>query len=86
MEKTWIRQPQENDGDYHFNGKILVTKGVHEALPPEEVLSLIMETKKAVAESSGLDYLQVFKHKETGQKIHLYFRCGELLQNMKKKP
>ena len=68
--QKWQRQPQECDGDYHFNGQIYATRGILNRLPREEIMQIVNDVQKAVEEQLGLDYLQVFKEKETGQKIY----------------
>lgn len=57
---TWTRQPQERDGNYFFYGKFVITKGVHEALTQEEIMSIYFHIQELVLEKDGLDYLQVF--------------------------
>lgn len=69
MENKWIHKPQECEGTYHFNGQFLVTAGVNGLLSPEEILAIYTEIQSLVSEKSGLDYLQVFIHSETGQKL-----------------
>ena len=56
----WTRRPQECAGDYFFNGRAHMTRGIAEEVPMEEVLSIIADLKAFVAEKNGIDYLQVF--------------------------
>ena len=65
---TWERKPQEQEGNYHFSGKFLVTRGVNEALSQEEILAIYQEIKQLVEEKEGLDYLQIFVN-EKGDKL-----------------
>ena len=60
----WIRQPQEQEGNYHFSGTFYVTRGVQELLSPEEILVIYQEIQKLVKENDGLDYLQTYVAEE----------------------
>lgn len=64
----WKIQPQEQDGDYYFNGRYLTTATVQNKLSKEEIDSIISQTLKRVKENNGADYLQVFVN-EQGDKI-----------------
>jgi len=66
----WTRQPQEQQGNYHFSGKFLVTQRVNETIPKQEILQIYQDTLQAVKDNNGLDYLQVFKN-EKGVKLFL---------------
>lgn len=68
-ESKWIRQPEEQEGDHWFSGKFLVTIGVQDLLTPEEILAIYLDIQNLVKEKNGLDYLQMFVHSETGQKL-----------------
>ncbi|WP_367914592.1 hypothetical protein [Leadbetterella sp. DM7] len=65
----WIRKAQECEGTYLFKGKMLVSREVHETIPLEEILQIFSDTRKAVTELGGLDYLQVFEN-ENGTKLY----------------
>ncbi|MEO1263825.1 MAG: hypothetical protein AAFZ15_33780 [Bacteroidota bacterium] len=65
----WKRQPQEQEGTYYFSGKFLVTSGVQALLKPHEITAIYLEIQNLVKEKSGLDYLQVYVHEESGQKL-----------------
>ena len=65
----WKRQPQEQSGTYFFSGKFLITSGIQELLTDEEIRSIYFEVKKTVKEQNGIDYLVVYIHEETGQKL-----------------
>ena len=56
----WIRQPQEQEGNYYFSGTFYVTRGIQELLSQEEILAIYQEVQKLVKENGGLDYLQVY--------------------------
>ena len=68
-QQKWQRQPQECDGDYHFDGQIYATCGITEQLPNSDVFQIVSDVRRAVSEQMGLDYLQVFKNGE-GEKIY----------------
>ena len=68
--RKWTRQPQEKEGDYYFDGKIYITRGIQEMLREVEIFSIIMDVKKAVFRNAGLDYLQVYKS-DLNEKIYL---------------
>ena len=57
---TWTRKPQEHAGDYFFSGRAVMTRGVADALSPEEIAFIVADLKRAVDENEGLDYLQVY--------------------------
>ena len=67
--EKWLYQPQESQGNYRFSGAFYITKGIEQALSQEEILELYFFIKLKVSEQNGLDYLQVFYHKETQQKL-----------------
>lgn len=64
----WKIQPQEQDNDYFFNGKYVMTASIAERLSKEEINSIIAQTLERVHENNGADYLQVFVN-EAGDKI-----------------
>lgn len=51
---------QENEGDYHFNGKFYVTQNVNTCLTPDEILEIYTFTQELVKQHKGIDYLQSF--------------------------
>lgn len=65
---VWQRQPQEKSGTYLFNGAFLVTRGVAELLPYDEIMCIHMETVLGAHCRGGLDYLQVFVN-QFGRKL-----------------
>lgn len=65
----WLLQPQEQKGNYFFSGHFYVTKGIETLLSYEEIFELYRRVKQLVLEKKGLDYLVVFKHKQTKQKL-----------------
>ena len=73
----WKRKPQEQEGTYFFSGKFLVTNGVQAKLTSEEILGIYQEIQQLVKEESGLDYLQVYIHEETKQKLFFIDQLNE---------
>ncbi len=65
----WKRQPQETTGTYHFSGRFSVTSGVNALLSEEEILAIYQEVKQLVEENKGMDYLFVYIHEDTAQKL-----------------
>ena len=65
----WIRQPQEQQGDYMFNGHFLTTAGVKELLNEDEIYWIYVEIQVMVKVCDGLDYLQVLIREADGQKL-----------------
>ena len=66
----WERQPQEYDkGDYWFNGTILITKGISTELLEGEIATIVADAINLATQKQGIDYLIVYKHKTTGQKL-----------------
>ena len=65
----WILQPQEQEGSYFFSGQFYVTKGIEVLLSYDEIFELYRRIKQLVLEKNGLDYLQVFKHKNSEQQL-----------------
>ena len=65
----WKRQSQETTGMYHFSGKFLVTRGVTSLLSEEEILTIYQEVQQLVKENDGVDYLFVFIHEDSKQKL-----------------
>ena len=65
----WILQPQEKKGTYQFNGLFLATQGVFEQLSLDEINAIYSVIKEKVRAEGGLDYLQVFQHADTAQKL-----------------
>lgn len=71
FDNTWVRQPQEQDGQYFFSGLIHITHGVAYFLTEEEIFWIYMEIYDLAKTENGLDYLQVFLRKSDGQKLFL---------------
>lgn len=67
--EKWLYQPQETDGTYKFLGSFFVTVGIQQILSHEEIFEIYLFIKSLVEEKEGLDYLQVFMNKDTGQKL-----------------
>jgi hypothetical protein len=66
---TWKRKPQECEGNYRFEGQLFVTYEVQVDIPKEEIIEIIEQTRQAVEEHGGIDYLQVFEN-EFGNKLY----------------
>lgn len=64
-----IRQPQEKKGSYHFSGQFYVTSGIQGTLSTEEIRTIYEDVQQKVKEQDGIDYLMVYIHAETGQKL-----------------
>jgi len=64
----WTLQPQECEGTYMFDGKILVSHEVQADIPLEEINEIFGLVYEAVQEKNGLDYLQVLEN-EQGEKV-----------------
>jgi hypothetical protein len=65
----WERQEQETEGDYSFDGTILMTTGYKSLLSPFEMFAMAMDLQAFILHKESVDYLQVYVNKETGQKI-----------------
>ena len=65
----WIRQPQEQNGTYFFSGKFLVTRGVQSLLSDNEIRAIYFDIQKLVKQLEGIDYLVVYIHEDTKQKL-----------------
>ncbi len=65
----WLHQPQENEGSYEFSGTFYMTVGVQQALSEYEIFLIYRFIKLLAFDKNNLDYLQVFTHKESGQKL-----------------
>ena len=57
---TWTRKPPEQDGEYFFDGRAVMTAGVARELSPDDVAFIYTDLMVAVLEEDGLDYLQVY--------------------------
>ena len=67
--QKWKRQPQEQEGTYYFSGKFLVTNGAQAILTQEEILAIYLEIQQLVKTNEGMDYLQVYIHEDSKQKL-----------------
>ena len=70
IEGKWIHQPQEQDGDYWFDGRIFMTNNIQADIPQIELMGIINHLQTLAKEQEGIDYLQVFKTEE-GDKIFI---------------
>ena len=85
--KKWKRQDQEMEGSYCFNGRFYITRGVFDLLATEEVAQIAKEIQEEVKIHNGLDYLQVYIHEDTGQKIYCIDQLNrEMISSGKYKP
>lgn len=66
----WIHQPQEQSGDYYFDGRVFVTNNVQADIPQAELIEIIEHLQTLAKSQEGIDYLQVFKTEE-GDKIYV---------------
>ena len=64
VNQMWTHKPQEQDGDYYFDGRALQTIGIAEALTPQEIALIVTMLEAFVKENIGADYLQVFEHSD----------------------
>ena len=68
--ERWHYQPQEQDGDYWFDGMVIVTATVKAEIPEAELQAIIIFLRELAQQKKGLDYLQRFKL-EDGTKIYV---------------
>ncbi len=59
---TWKRLPQECEGEYFFSGQAYMTRGVQDALSPEEIAFIVADLHAFVQQENGVDYLQCVRH------------------------
>ncbi len=62
-------QLQEQEGNYFFDGFVVITKSISDILTKEEILEIYTFTKELVKQHKGIDYLQVFYHIESDSKL-----------------
>jgi len=65
----WKIQPQDQKATYHLSGRFLITKGIQSLLTDEEISAIYLEVQKLVKENKGIDYLVVYMHEDTQQKL-----------------
>lgn len=65
----WIRQPQEQTGDYWFAGRCFMTQAVSSMIPPAEINAILNDLHLSVEQEQGLDYLQAYVNEVTKMKI-----------------
>lgn len=64
----WTRQKQEiEEGDYWFDGTLLVTKSVSDLLTQIEMMMLLTDAYSFAYDSKGIDYLIVYAHPVKGK-------------------
>ena len=66
----WLRQaPEYETGDYYFSGRFLVTHTIQSSLTQLEVMHIYVELLALIKEKGGQDYLHVYVHSETKDKL-----------------
>ncbi len=50
---TWKRLPQECRGDYYFSGQAYMTRGVQDALSPEQIAFIVADLHAFVQQEIG---------------------------------
>lgn len=68
--RVWTRQPQEQEGDYWFSGKGLMTAGINADLHQLEIKQILDDLYSFIEEKQGVDYLQVYTSNK-GDKIFI---------------
>lgn len=69
MALNWNLQPQEKEGTYRFSGRFVVTHGIKGLLTEAEIMLIYWTIRRLVEINDGMDYLQVWVHNETKQKL-----------------
>ena len=64
----WVRQPQEREGDYFFNGQSYMTANLKNEIPVGEILWIINDLRAFIQKEQGIDYLVVYIRSD-GRKI-----------------
>ena len=77
---AWERQAQEQNGTYRFDGNFTVTRGVDALLSKIEIHAIYFHIRALVEQEDGLDYLQVFVHRETGQKLFFIDQINDAMK------
>ena len=77
IDLKWKLQAQEQNGNYRFSGRFVVTKGIADLLSEAEIMLLFWQVKYLVEQKDGADYLAVFIHEDTGQKLFLIDQLSE---------
>lgn len=66
----WKRKEQEvKEGDYWFDGRLLVTRGVQEQLSVLETYLLIVDAMYYAHKQNGCDYLHVYLNSKRNLKL-----------------
>lgn len=69
-EFNWVRQPQEvKEGDYWFDGMLLVTRGVQFELTKLETYLIVVDAMYFAHEKQGSDYLHIYLNEERNLKL-----------------
>lgn len=68
--REWTRKPQEQGGDYFFNGRGIKTREIAENLTQAELAEIIVDLHNFVEANNGIDYLVVYESNQ-GDKIFI---------------
>jgi len=80
---TWIRVPRQSDhdGNYYFGGALHLVRSIKDELPHEDIGTITVALRTAVAEHNGLGYKQEYQC--NGQAVY----CIDMLsKSMKENP
>lgn len=78
----WQRLPQEREGSYSFEGELIVTNEVYEALSEDEIKAIVFDLRKFVLENGTVNYLQVYQHKTDDRKIYLIDNVTKMMRTV----
>lgn len=82
----WKPHPQECEGSYFFSGTFYVTRGVIEALPPEEITAIYLYVQQYVKQHNGADYLFVFTDEQNRRLFYIDQLSKEMIESGNFKP
>lgn len=83
----WVRVPQERVGSYMFAGQLYLSNGAQKLLTQEEINWIVSDVKAFVSLESGIDYLVVYEHQETTQKLFFIDQLNtEMIESGQFKP
>lgn len=80
MDLKWKRQPQERSGTYRFNGKFYASRGVVDLLSRDEIMAIYYDVLSLVKQEDGIDYLVVYQHEETSQKLYFIDQLNDYMK------
>lgn len=67
---NWIRQEQEKEGEYRFDGRMIMTRGFLNLLSPFEIFTILLDLEAFILHKGKIDYLQVYQEEGSGEKIY----------------